>query len=351
MKKNTGKRIAALALMLLMTLATVTGCGSKSAGGTSSAKSKSSEKSAGLTKVTVSEFRNLSWCAAYVADANGYYKNEGLDVKFAMYNDGPVAFQGMHGGDSDFCLLSQEPVLKAEEEGLKSKIIYTVLDTRLYGFVGAANIKEVKDLKGKTIFAGMQGSAPYSFVSAILRNAGLDPEKDVTFVNMDYSASMTALKKGQIQASYINVDNRVEIKDMDVNILVDTSEKADAQKYLKSKEFPGEIICTTAKFVKENPKTVQAFVNAISKATEWINSHSSAETAKVLKPYFNGMTEDVLQQKIDILKPALTKTGLISENAEKYVQDFIINCGTTKKQIPYQDVIDMTYVNHYQKNK
>lgn len=348
------KRLLALALMALITVSTATGCGSKANAGSNSSAASASNKSAktsSLTKVTVSEFRNLSWCAAYVADANGYYKDEGLDVKYALYDDGPVAFQGMHGGDSDFCLLSQEPVLKAEEEGLKSKIIYTVLDTRLYGFVSAPDIKSVKELKGKTIFAGMQGSAPYSFVSAILRNAGLDPEKDVTFVNMNYSASMTALKKGQIQASYINVDNRVEIKSMNVNTLVDTSQAADSQKYLKSDVFPGEIICTTEKFEKENPKTVQAFVNAISKATDWMNSHSAAEIAKVLKPYFDGMTEEVLKEKIEILKPSLTKTGYISKDAEKSVQNFVISCGTTKKQLPYKDIISMTYVNQYQKSK
>lgn len=350
------KRMMTLILVGVMATGLLTGCKAKE-------ESKSNEITKGaskqeqlqdkkdLTKIVISEFRGLTWSAVYVAYQNGYFQEEGLDPEFALYDDGPIAFQGMHGGDSQFCLLSQEPVLKAQQEGLESTLIYSVVDTRLYGFVGASDITDVSQLKGQAIFAGMAGSAPYSFVSAILREAGLDPKKDVTFVNMDYSASMSALKRGEIKASYINVDNRVEIKDMDVNILVDTSNKEDAAKYLKSDNFPGEIICTTSKFAKENPETVQAFVNAVSRGSEWMNSHTSEEIAKLITPLFKGMTVDVLSQKIDIIKNAITKTGKISEDSETAVQNFCQNIGVINKPIPYDKLVDMTFADAYQAKK
>lgn len=333
------KKLLSLLLAIVVSVTGLVGCSNKEEG----------KKE--LTKITISEFRNISWVAAYIAKENGYFEEEGLDAEFALYDDGPIAFQGMHGGDSQFCLLSSEPVLKAQEEGLKSKFIYSVLDTRLYGFVSSPEIKDVKELKGKAIFAGMPGSAPYSFVSAILKEGGLDPEKDVTFVNMDYTASMPALEKGQIAASYINVDNRVELQSMDVNYLVDTVKPDDAAKYLKSKVFPSEIICTTEKFAKENPETVQAFINAISKATEWMNENSGEEIAKVLAPYYDGMDQKILAQKMDILKKSITKTGFIGEKEEKAVQNFCMGNGVITKEIPYEEMVDMTFVNKYQEEK
>lgn len=333
------KKLLSLLLAIVVSVTGLVGCSNKEEG----------KKE--LTKITISEFRNLSWVAAYIAKENGYFEEEGLDAEFALYDDGPIAFQGMHGGDSQFCLLSSEPVLKAQEEGLKSKFIYSVLDTRLYGFVTSPEIKDIKELKGKAIFAGMPGSAPYSFVSAILKEGGLDPEKDVTFVNMDYTASMPALEKGQIAASYIHVDNRVELQSMDVNYLVDTIRKDDAIKYLKSEVFPAEIVCTTEKFAEENPETVQAFVNAISKATEWMNENSGEEIAKVLAPYYEGMDQKVLAQKLDILKESITKTGFIGEEEEKAVQNFCMGNGVITKEIPYEEVVDMTFVNKYQEEK
>lgn len=337
---------AAIAALIALSLfaALLSGCTNDNA----SSSNSPTNNAPGLTPIKVSEFRNMSWIAGYIAEAKGFYEEEGLAVEYVMYSDGPLAFQGMHSGDSDFCLLSQEPVLKAQEEGLQSNIIYTVLDTRLYGFVGNAHVKEVSDLKGATIFAGMQGSAPYSFVCSILREAGIDPEKDVTFVNMDYGASMAALDQGQIQASYINNDNRVEMQDLDVNILVDTAEKADAKKYLDADVFPGEIITTTKAFAENNPETVQKFVNAISKATEWMNESSSEEIAEALAPYFEGIEKEVLTKKVEIFKPALTKTGYIDEASEQAVIQFVVNGGTIEGTTPYDDIINMAFVDAYQ---
>jgi len=334
------KKFITMLLLLVMSAILLAGCGTKETEKDTVIETASND----LTKVVISEFRNLSWSAVYVAYQNGYFQEEGIAPEFALYKDGPIAFQGMHGGDSQFCLLSQEPVLKAEQEGLDSSIIYTVLDTRLYGFVGAKDVKSVKDLKGQAIFAGMPGSAPYSFVSAILAEAGLDPQKDVTFVNLDYSASMSALSQGNIKASYINIDNRVEIQDMDVNILVDTSNPTDAAKYLKADVFPGEIITATSEFAAKNPDTVQGFVNAVNKGTKWINEHSEGEVAKLIAPLFQGMEEDVLAKKIAILKSAITKTGFISEESQTAVENFCINNGVINAPIPYNQVIDMQFV-------
>lgn len=336
------KKFVAMLLLAVMSATLLIGCGTNE---TATEKEPVTDPaSKALTKVVISEFRNLSWSAVYVAYQNGYFQEEGIAPEFVLYKDGPIAFQGMHGGDSHFCLLSQEPVLKAEQEGLDSSIIYAVLDTRLYGFVGASNIKSVKDLQGQAVFAGMPGSAPYSFVSAILREGGLDPQKDVTFVNLDYSASMAALSRGQIKASYINVDNRTEIQSMDVNMLVDTSNSTDAAKYLKADIFSGEIITTTGEFAAKNPKTVQGFVNAVNKGTKWINEHSAAEVAKLIAPIFQGMEEDVLAKKIAILKGAITKTGYITEESQTAVENFAIDNGVIKEAIPYNQVIDMQFV-------
>lgn len=338
------RKVMAVLVAVVMCVTMLAGCGAKPAASVSGPTAENADKA--LTKIVISEFRSLGWSSVYVAYQNGYFKEEGLDPEFALYKDGPIAFQGMHGGDSQFCLLSQEPVLKAEQEGLDSSIIYTVMDTRLYGFVGAEDVKSVKELKGQAIFAGMPGSAPYSFVSAILKEGGLDPQKDVTFVNLDYSAAMSALSQGQIKASYINGDNRVEIKDMNlkVNVLVDTSNPEDASKYLKTDVFTGEIITTTSAFAGKNPETVQSFVNAVQKGTVWINEHSNEEVAKLISPLFEGMSEEVLTKKIAIVKDAITKTGYISEESQTAVENFAIKTGVINAAIPYDQIIDMKYV-------
>ena len=183
-----------------------------------------------------------------------------------------------------------------------------------------------------------------------MKEAGLSPEKDVTFVNMEYGASLVALVNGQIQATYVNIDTHAEVSRMNVNFLVDTSRPEDAAKYLKNEIFPSEIVVTTAKFVEEHPETVQAFVNAFHKATIWMRENNAETVADVLAPYYDGLSKEALVDKINVLKKVLTKTGYIGEKEEEFVQKYCMESGVIPRMIPYDEIVDMTFVNNI-KNK
>ena len=326
------KKIMSLMLTLMVCLTSLFGCSS----------APGEDSTGDLTKVKVSEFRSLGWYPVYVAYEKGYFKEEGLDIEFVKYNDGPVAFQGMHAGDSDFCLLSQEPVLRAQEEGMESAIVGKVQDTRGYVLVTGKDYKKVSDLKGQTIFAGQPGSAPYSFVSKILRENGIDPQKDVTFANLDYGSSVAALEKGDIAATYVNSFNKANIKDQDVNYLVDTTNKEDSKKYLNSTDFPGEIIATTKAFADENPDIVKKFMTAVEKAAKWSSEQTDEEVAKCLSPLFEGIELDALTEQVAILKTIIAKDCYISEEGEKAVMQFCIDGGIIKKELNYNDIVNMS---------
>lgn len=337
------KLLKRLLIFTLMT-AMLTGCSSNK---TNDSTTKSEEK----TKVVVSEFRALAWLPVHAAYEKGFFSEEGLDVEFAVYGDGPIAFQGMHAGDSQFCLLSAEPVLKAYEEGLESTFIAASEKSRLYAFVGSKDITDVSQLKGKKVFAGAPGSAPYSFVMNLLRNAGLNPETDVTFVNMQYGASMVALSQGTIDASYMNVDNRIEFENIEGNVLVDTADLETRKETFGSELFEGEIITCTKEFVKENPETVQKFVNAVVKGEKWIEEHSAQEVAELVSPLYEGTPVDTLTKKINISKDIYSTDGMISKGGYNAVEKFAIGTGVIKGQIGYENIVDMSFVEKANQNK
>ncbi len=138
------KKIISIIMVLCMLMLVFSGCSSKPQ--STEADNKSEKKE--LTKVVVSEFRGLNWMSAYVANQLGYFEEEGLDVEFLIYKDGPIAFQGMHAGDSDFCMLSAEPVMRAYDEGMESYFVLTNTKNRTYAFATNPGIKDIKDLKG-----------------------------------------------------------------------------------------------------------------------------------------------------------------------------------------------------------
>lgn len=331
------KKIISVVLLICLVAAMLVGCGSDT--------EKQTTSSSKLEKVVVSEFRHTGWIASHVAMQLGYFKEEGLDVEFAIYKDGPIAFQGMHAGDSQFCLLSAEPVLRAYDEGMESYIILTNIKNRLYMLASTPAIKDIKDLKGKTVFAGMVGSAPYSFVCSVLKQAGLDPEKDVTFVNMEYGASLAALAKGQIDACYLSIQDKAGLDGTNANILVDTTIPEQHKALYNSEYYESEIITVSKKYADANPETVQKFTNAVVRALAWMNEHTAAEIAQVALPMYEGMKLEELTAKLEILKNSYSQYGEIHEEGFEPVQRFCLEQGLIKKEIGYDNIINMKFVN------
>lgn len=307
------------------------------------------EKPEELHKVKISTINTVSWAPVFIAKTEGFFEKNGLDVEFTTPG-GPKGFQAMHAGDVEFSMLSQEPLLIAQEKGMKSKIIATLLETRVYGLISKKDITSIQQLKGHKLFASDPGSAPYVFVDNVLRKDGIDPLKDVQYINMaDQNAGLQAFAKGEVDAAFVNVTNLPMIKGTEYNILADTTTPDGSEKYLGSVDFPGEMICITEKYAKENPEIIQKFVTSVIQSQKWISEHSSDEIAASLKTVFGQVEESVIKEQIDIIRDKFSLSGMITDKGQQAVVDMLIEAGVIKTQIPYADVIDMTFVNEANK--
>lgn len=317
-----------------------TGASTTAAAPAESAAKSDAPSNEKLTHVTVSEFRGLNWSSAYLADALGYFTEEGLDVEFKIYKDGPVAFQGMHAGDSDFCLLSTEPVLKAQDSGFESVLVLTNTDMRGYAFATQPEIKTIADLKGKTVFAGMPGSAPYSFVLSLLSDAGLS-ENDVSFINLEYGALVNALAAKQIDGSFFDVYQRAEIQAAvpGINIQIDATNPETHKQLYGSEYCQTTIVTCTKAFADKNPETVQKFVNASVKALNWMSKNKVETIAHTLAPYFEGMDEAVLVSKLETILPTFSATGIINPEGYGTVEKFCVDQGLIQAPIGYDVMV------------
>ncbi|MDO5708457.1 MAG: ABC transporter substrate-binding protein [Andreesenia angusta] len=295
--------------------------------------------------VKVSEFRNLNWASTYIADALGYFEDEGLNISFDIYKDGPIAFQGMHAGDSDFCLLSVEPVIRASEEGFDSSLILTNTDNRTYAFATRGDIQNVKDLKGKTIFGGMPGSSPYSFVLSILEEAGLS-ENDVSFVNLEYEAAIAALENKQVDGIFMNIYNEKELLEAIPNakILIDLTDESLHSKLYDTKYSQTTIVTCTKEFAEKNPETVQKFTNASVKALKYIDENEVGKIAEVLLPYFDGMSKEELKTRFSSIKSSYSKTGEIDRAGYETIENFCIDQGLIRRAIGYDNIVQEEFV-------
>jgi NitT/TauT family transport system substrate-binding protein len=319
-------------LFMCCAVALLTGCGDK----------KGASEKGGLKKVIVAEIRGEFWLPVYLAQQLGFFKEEGLDVEFVTFKDGPIAFQGMHAGNAQVTLLSSEPVLRAYDQGKESKIILSCLKNKPYMFVAKKEIKTVKDLKGKTIFAGMPGSAPYSFAQSILIKEGLNPDKDVTWANMEYGASLGALEKGTVDGIYLRSTAKGDVKRIGATVLVDVTDPEQHKRLYGSDKYESTIATVTKDYAEKNPEIVQKFVNAVVKAIVWQTKNSDEVVARTAAPLFQGVKMDA--EFISYLRPSLSTTGDISQEGYKTIEEFCLKSKIITKPLPYEKIIDTSYV-------
>lgn len=297
----------------------------------------------GLTRVKLAEAtRSEGWLPVYLAKELGFFKEEGLDVEFVTYKDGPLALMGLLNNDAQFCIIGFEPVLMAFEKGQSSKVILTTLNSQPYMFVGRPGVKTIGEMKGRAVFGGMAGSAPYFFIKTALKNGGLNPDRDVTFANLEYGAEIAAMSKGQIDGAYVRATRYPQIMEAGASILVDATDPAQHKAIYGSERYEAMVAQVTDQYVKEHPETIQAFCNAVFKAMKWQKAHSDAEVAAAVAPSFPGRNIDA--GLIRVLRKCLADDGSFTEGGYRAVVDFCLANGVIKKDVPMLDAIDQSFI-------
>lgn len=170
----------------------------------------------GLQTVNVGIVQLSIFAPIYIADAKGYFKDEGIKLNLQNVKSGQDAIPLASSGKLDV-------VAAGFSAGLFSAVD-TGLDIKVVGSMGVSDdsdepasalivskkahdngtITSVKDLKGKRIGAlGGGGATSAFYVSMALKEAGLS-NKDVTFVQLSSPDIPTAIKNGSIDGAFVS---------------------------------------------------------------------------------------------------------------------------------------------------
>lgn len=128
------------------------------------------------------------------------WEGEGLDVTLQPTN-ATTAMQALLSGQADMVNMGPAAAIIARTKGAPLKAVYLNM-RRNFQFpvvLATSPIKTIPEFKGKTIGVLSYGSQMVQVFKGMLGEAGLDPEKDVTFVETGSGAqAVTALSKGRV---------------------------------------------------------------------------------------------------------------------------------------------------------
>lgn len=206
---NKMKRMLAAAAGAAVVALVLAGCSGGS--GSTSKASGAAGDSTKLQTVNVGIVNLALFSPLYVADAKGYFKDEGIKLNLQNVASGQDAIPLASSGKLDAVVAGfSAGMYNAINEGLDVKVVGSMAvaagdpDNSGTHLVGSSKITSVDDLKGKKIgAAGGPGGAGAYLTAIALKSAGLSL-KDVQIVNLANPDMPTALKNGGIDAALLS---------------------------------------------------------------------------------------------------------------------------------------------------
>ena len=214
----------------------------------------------------------------WVAKESRLFAKHGLDPEVIMIQAGALTTLAIISGELQFSGAGAASVLAARIKGSDITLVACPADSDLVYLMARPEIKSAAELKGKSSAVTRLGSTTHFYLRAALKYAGLNPEKDVTILQLgtEYAA---ALETGRIAAAALPFDLALPYLQRGWPILLDLS-KTDFV-------YPASCVVSSRAFVKDNPDTVERFLKAYIEAIHLMKKdHSAGERAynRWLKP-------------------------------------------------------------------
>jgi len=252
-----------------------------------------------------------------IAETQGYYKQEGLEVTIADFAGGSRALEAMIGGSADIVSGAFEHTINMQVKGQRLRAF--ALQGRAPQIVlginpkTMPNFKSLAELKGKKLGVTAPGSSTNILANFVLAKVGLKPG-DVAIIGIGAgSGAVGAMRSGQIDA-ISNLDPVITqlSRSGDLRIVSDTRIVAEADRVFGG-PMPAGCLYTQQSFLDKNPKTAQALANAIVRADKWIQNAGASDIIKAVPESYLLGDRAVYVDAFIAAKGALSPDGMIPE--------------------------------------
>jgi ABC-type nitrate/sulfonate/bicarbonate transport system substrate-binding protein len=220
----------------------------------------------------------------YIAQDQGFFAKNGLNITIRDYDTGSTAFKGMENREVDISVASEYSVVGAALKKENISIIGIIDKFQTQHLVARKDrgIEKISDLKGKRIGVSRQTIREF-YLGRFLTLQGMSLQ-DVTLVNVPTSESVTAITNGSVDAiifyqPYVNFIN---------NQLGDNGVTWPAQ----SSQLTYNTITCRNEWIASHPGQINRFLTSLQQAEEYILSHP-AESKAIVQKRLNFTADDV----------------------------------------------------------
>jgi len=288
----------------------------------------------GLTTVRLCEVvHSIFYTPQYAAISQGIFAEEGLDIELTTGQGADKVMTALLSDNADIGLAGAEASIYVYQQGQEDWVVnFSQLTQRDGSFlVGRDEEPDFKweNLKGKTIIGGRPGGMPEMVLEYILKRHGLTPGEDVEIItNLQFTATAGAFKGGT--GDYVALFEPIAtlLENENAGHVV-------ASIGTDSGEIPYTVYMARKSLLDKDPELIQKFSNAMYKSQLWVDTHSPAEIAEAIEPFFPDFDRADLAKVVKRYKDQDTwrVTTVMDEQSFNYLQEIIQTAGELDEMV------------------
>jgi NitT/TauT family transport system substrate-binding protein len=284
----------------------------------------------------------VTFIVLYAAEQLGYFKAEGLTSQFADFEGGAEVTTAMVGGSIDFAGTYVERPMILAEKGFGAKNLLAILNRNPIFLVVRKTLAatDVKGLKGTKLGMTRAGSATDLALRALLRDAGLEPDRDVAVIAVGSSNSAAAaLRAGQIDGFMGGEPGgAVIVHQLKIGRYFIEPLRDQGPKFLQYMTFP--TLQASDRYIQANPQIVERVVRAVSKTQKRLREDPEAGV-RVAQKFFPTLDVELLRTIIILQRASYIPT--ITEEAIRTVNQFQKQAGVVKGDFAYDKLVAVQF--------
>jgi len=282
----------------------------------------------------------VMYAPLYFGAKQGIFTSEGLELEFmTMRTD--LAIAALGAGEVDY-IAHGGAALRAAAQGFPLKMVFALDHKTPFWLAARAEFKNVHQLRGKKIGISFPADTPHIILKRFLRQQGIDPDRDVTYVGGQFSPiALQSLLGGAIDAAVLAPPFNVLAQEKGLNLLTYLGES------VRDVTVANGIVTSDQK-IKSRPDEVKRMVRASLKAlyayrrdklaaVEFLSSHFEISSKTATKVFPNAL---------DIL----TSDGQISEAELRQILDMMQDTGQKESALIHPSaLLDFSFLQAAQK--
>lgn len=293
--------------------------------------------------VGIQSARVMSQSLPWIADEARLFQKYNLDFQLVYIASSGMATAAILGGDAEVALTGGVGFVRAFVGGAPDIVfVGGVKNVMTQSILAGAEIKRTEDLKGKKVGVSRIGSNTHYFTVQVLKRAGMNPVRDVTFIQTGGEfETLAALSRGAIQAATLTAPADARAITQGFHYVV----------YGPDLRIPylATDFVTRRSVIAKRPQVVGQFMKAMAEALKIVHADKTF-VYKILGKYLRVDDKKTLDAAYSAEIKALEERLAISPEAVQATLEEVAQIDSRALKYKPQDLVDSRYVDEMEKS-